>query len=164
MIQPAKSTHIRTLEQLRSLSNILDNAVGIPGTRYRVGLDPVLGLLPGVGDYAGAMMSSYIVIQAARLGASRPTLGRMVSNILLESLVGTVPFVGDLFDAGWKANVKNIALLEEHLALPQSRKKTDWLFLTLLLGGLLLVLILITAISVTIFQGVFRFLQFLFQR
>ncbi|MBD2579680.1 DUF4112 domain-containing protein [Oscillatoria sp. FACHB-1406] len=164
MIQPAKSTHIRTLEQLRSLTNLLDNAVGIPGTRYRVGLDPVLGLLPGVGDYAGAMMSSYIVIQAARMGASRATLGRMVSNIILDSFVGMVPLFGDLFDAGWKANTKNIALLEQHLELPQSRQKADWLFLGLLLGGLLLVLLLVTAISVTLFQGVFRFLQFLFAR
>ncbi|HIK10659.1 MAG TPA: DUF4112 domain-containing protein [Oscillatoriaceae cyanobacterium M33_DOE_052] len=104
-----------TLKRLRTLAHILDNAIPIPGTPYRIGIDPILGLIPGGGDIAGAILSAYIVFSAGMLGAPKDSLVQMLLNIVLESVVGTVPVVGDLFDATWKANVKNLELLETHL-------------------------------------------------
>lgn len=140
-----------TLRRLRRLSYVLDNAIGIPGTRYRIGLDPLLGLLPGAGDFLGTALSAYIVLEAARLGLPRATLVQMVSNIIFDTLIGTVPVLGDLADVTWKANTKNLALLEEQLDVPpQQREQADWLFLALLLGGLLLVVMVVAAISIMI--------------
>lgn len=151
--QPDRTSESK-LSRLRSLSNLLDNAIPIPGTSYRIGIDPLLGLLPGAGDYVGAAFSAYIVIQAARLGASKATLSRMVLNIILDTVVGNVPLLGDLFDATWKANRKNTALLETHLNSPQTRSQVDWWFIILLLAVLLLVVTATVALSV----GVLRLL------
>ncbi len=144
------------LNRLRSLSHILDNAVPIPGTSYRVGLDPILGLLPGAGDFLGTAFSAYIVMEAALLGLPRPALIRMVFNILLDEVAGTIPVVGDWFDFGWKANAKNMVLLEAHMASPRSGQgQTGGLFI-LLLGGLIIFVIGITAISVIILRLLFQ--------
>ncbi|MEM7435643.1 MAG: DUF4112 domain-containing protein [Myxococcota bacterium] len=105
----------RRLGRLRSLSTLLDNAVRIPGTNYRVGLDPLIGLIPGGGDVVGGLLSMYIVLEAARMGVPRAKLGRMGANVLWELGIGTVPIIGDVFDVTWKANARNVALLEEHL-------------------------------------------------
>ena len=106
-----------SLEQLRRLSRLLDTSIPLP-FGVRIGWDAVLGLIPGFGDGAGAVLSSFIVVQAARLGASRAVLLRMVGNVAVEALVGAVPFLGDVFDAAFKANVRNVRLLEQHLAAP----------------------------------------------
>ncbi|HBB34358.1 MAG TPA: DUF4112 domain-containing protein [Cyanobacteria bacterium UBA8803] len=137
-----------TLQRLRRLSYLLDNAIPIPGTPYRIGLDPLLGILPGGGDFVGTILSAYIVIEAARLGLPRSTLTKMVGNIVFETVFGAVPVVGDLVDATWKSNARNMAILEEHLEVPKSQKHSDWLFLALLLGGLFLVVVAIAAIGV----------------
>ena len=138
------------MQRLRKLSRLLDNAFGIPGTSYRIGLDPILGLVPGAGDFMGTALSTYIVIEAARLGLPRATLGRMVFNILCESVVGTIPVVGDLFDFAWKANVKNIALLEAHLDVPQVSQRADRWFIFLLLAGLIVFCVGLVTLSVLI--------------
>ena len=106
---------LETLKQLRSLTHTLDNAFEIPGVGYRVGWDAIIGLIPGIGDAIMLVPSGYIVYQAYRLGAPRSTLTRMVFNIGLETLAGSVPLIGDLFDATWKSNVRNLYLLEQHL-------------------------------------------------
>ncbi len=139
-----------TLRHLRRLSHLLDNAIPIPGTRYRIGLDPILGLLPGGGDLLSTIFSAYIVFRAAQIGLPRASLGQMVLNILVDTLSGSVPVLGDLVDATWKANVKNIRLLEEHLDVPEAQYKTDWWFLAFLLGGLFLIMGVVVTISVTI--------------
>ncbi len=146
-----------TVRRLRRLSYLLDNAIPIPGTRYRVGLDPILGLLPGAGDFLGTALSAYIVLEAARIGLPRASLIQMVTNIIFETVLGSVPVLGDVVDATWKANTKNLALVEEHLDVPQSnvpqsRQRTDWLFLALLLVALLFVVIVMAAISVMILR------------
>ena len=105
------------INRLRRLSHLLDNAIPIPGTKYRIGIDPILGLLPGSGDTVAGALGAYIVVEAARMGLPRKVVGQMVGNIVFDSVIGTVPVLGDLFDVGWKANVKNIALLEKHLHL-----------------------------------------------
>ena len=104
------------LKRVRLLSRLLDEQFRIPGTRYRVGLDGLLGLIPGVGDAAGALLSTYILYEAMRLGASSTVLLRMVANIGIDTVGGAIPVVGDIFDIAWKANKKNAALLHAYLA------------------------------------------------
>ena len=106
------------IARLRRLGEWLDSAVRIPGTRFGIGLDGLIGLIPGIGDALGAALAGYIVLQAARLGASRGTLARMLLNVGVDTVIGAVPAVGDLFDFGWKANVRNLALLQAHLERP----------------------------------------------
>jgi len=101
-----------TLARLRLLSHYLDDLVRIPGTNYRIGLDPLLGLLPVVGDAPTTVLSAYIVAEAAAFGVPRATLARMVSVLVVDAVVGSIPVVGDAFDAVWKANDRNVRLLE----------------------------------------------------
>lgn len=103
------------LRELRVLAKLLDEAVTIPGTSVRVGFDSLLGLVPGVGDVLTGLLSAYIVWQASKLGVPKRILLRMVLNVGVDVLVGTVPVAGDIFDVLWKANKKNLALLEKHL-------------------------------------------------
>lgn len=139
----------RKLSRLRGLSRLLDDAVRVPGTDYRVGLDPLLGLIPGGGDLIGGLISTYIVIEAARMGVPRTLLARMGRNILLELGVGAVPLLGDLFDVTWKANARNVALLEEHYAAPdrESKAVSRW-FIAGVVLVVLLAIVGTTALSI----------------
>jgi hypothetical protein len=140
------------LQRVRSLSHLLDNAILIPGTDYRIGLDPILGLLPGAGDIIGTGFSAYIILEAALMGLPKVTLTRMAFNILLETVVGSVPFIGDFFDFAWKANVKNLELLESHMAAPKSSKRGDWWFAILLIIGLFAVVLGLAAVTWSLFS------------
>ena len=104
------------LKRVRLLSRLLDEQFRIPGTTYRVGLDGLLGMIPGVGDAAGALLSAYILYEAIRLGAPKTVLLRMVANIGIDTVLGAIPVAGDIFDIAWKANKKNAALLHAYLA------------------------------------------------
>jgi len=104
------------LKRIRLLSRLLDEQFRIPGTTYRVGLDGLLGLIPGVGDAAGALLSVYILYEAMRLGAPSTVLLRMIANIGIDTVGGAIPVVGDIFDMAWKTNKKNAALLHAYLA------------------------------------------------
>jgi Domain of unknown function (DUF4112) len=119
---PAREGALRRLD---SLSYLLDNSIRVPGTRARFGLDAVIGLIPGFGDAAGALMSAYIVVQAARMGTPVPTLVRMVLNVGIEALFGAVPVAGDLFDAAFKANARNVALLRGELGERGSTRRSS---------------------------------------
>src|SRR4028118_578305 len=141
-----------SIRRLRRLSYLLDDVIRIPGTPYRIGIDPLLDVLPIGGDFLGTAFSVYIVLEAARLGVPRAALVQMVVNILLDTVISTVPVLGTVVDATWKANRKNIALLQEHLDIPQPGKKADWLFIALLLGGLLLAVVVMAAISVMLLR------------
>jgi hypothetical protein len=144
------------LKQLRFLSHWLDNAITIPGTSFRIGLDPIIGLFPAVGDYAGTILSSYIVLQAARLGVPKDKLTQMTFNIIVELLVGTVPVAGDLFDATWKANQQNLQLLEEHLEIAPENPKTNWGFVVLLLSVVALVLVGTTILAIAVLRALWQ--------
>lgn len=140
------ANQVSKISNLRRISRLLDNAISIPGTKIRFGLDPILGLLPGGGDTITGGIAAYIVVEAARMGVPREVLGKMVGNIIIDSFAGTIPVVGDLFDVGWKANIKNMELLEEHLHIAELRKSdraarnvSDRLFIV----GLILLLALI---------------------
>ena len=92
----------------RALARLLDSAVTVPGTNIRVGADSLIGLIPGLGDVAGAVLSGYIVLVATRLGAPASVVARMLLNIGIDTLVGSVPVLGDLFDVAWKSNQMNV--------------------------------------------------------
>ncbi len=100
------------LERLTRYAHWLDASLGIPGTRLRLGVDALLGLVPVAGDWAGVLLSSFIVYRAVRLGVSRKTLLRMLFNLGLEGTIGAIPLVGDAFDVWFRANQRNVALLE----------------------------------------------------
>lgn len=138
------------VERLKILTRLLDNAFQIPGTRFRIGLDAIVGIIPGIGDAIGAVFSAFIVFQAARLGVSRATLARMMGNVVLDTVVGEIPLLGDLFDAGWKANTKNMALLEAHLDRPESTGRSSRTVMLLLGAGLLVLLAGVIALGVLV--------------
>lgn len=110
----------RALRELDRYAWLLDSSVRIPGLGLRVGLDSLVGLVPGLGDLAGTAMSGYLIRRAWKLGASRRTLARMLGNVALETLFGAVPLVGDAFDAVFRANQRNVRLLRAELR-PGSR-------------------------------------------
>jgi Domain of unknown function (DUF4112) len=145
---PAAAGAFRSLERLRGLARLLDSAVRVPGTQIRFGLDPLIGLVPGIGDAIGALLSMVIVYHAARLGASRAMLIRMLGNVGIDTLVGEIPLLGDLFDFGWKSNTRNLALLEEHLRQPRAARAGSRRVLLLVGGGFLLLLAGVVALGV----------------
>ena len=108
---------LRRLRRLSGIARLMDTAVGIPGTRFRFGADSVLGLLPLVGDGAGAMVGFYIVNEARRLGVPPHILARMVRNVGLDALVGSVPIFGDLFDVYFKSHRRNVDMIMEHFGI-----------------------------------------------
>ena len=110
-----KIQQLQNLKRIRKIANLLDAAIGIPGTKFHIGLDPILGLLPGGGDLVGAAISGYLIYLAARFGLEKAEIGKMIGNVALETLLGTVPLVGDLFDAYFKANLRNLEILETHI-------------------------------------------------
>jgi hypothetical protein len=103
------------LRRLERLAIVLDSAIVVPGTNLRFGVDALLGLFPGGGDVVGAALSGYIVYESWRLGVPASGLARMIGNVLTDTLLGAVPIAGDLFDAAWKANLRNIGILRGHL-------------------------------------------------
>jgi hypothetical protein len=125
------------LVHLRRFAHWMDDGIKLPGIPLRFGLDPIIGLVPGLGDAAGAIIAAWILVEAARLGASRATLGRIVYNIAVDAVGGTVPLVGDVFDVAWKANLRNVALVERQLADPAGARRADRRFVVLLCGAVL---------------------------
>jgi hypothetical protein len=124
-VLPPEEPSPRELEHARLLARLLDDVIPIPGTPWRIGIDPLLGLVPGLGDLLGALLSSWLIVLAARMGAPRAVVTRMGLNVALETIVGIVPGLGDLFDAAWKANVRNLALLEAWQARPAATERAS---------------------------------------
>ena len=137
------------LRRLDKLAQILDTAFSIPGTRFRIGLDGLLGLIPGVGDTIGAAFSAYIVLEAARLGAPKGILLRMIGNVAVETVVGIVPILGDIFDIAWKANVRNMALLREHrLEVSRRDERSPRQIMSLIVVVIILTIVGLIALSI----------------
>lgn len=145
----SRQSTARQQAALQRLAHILDSAIPLPGG-YRMGLDGLLGLIPGVGDVIGSVLSSYIIGQAYQLGASPMLLLRMGGNIVVDTIVGVIPVVGDLFDFAWKANRRNVALLDRHLANPQQTKQRSTLLMIGLMMGLVAVVIAIVYAVITL--------------
>lgn len=124
---------------LRRLAWLLDDSIRIPWTRRRIGLESLLGLIPGVGDAVGGLLSTWILVQGVRYGASRTTLLRMLINVALEVVVGFIPVVGDVFDMSWKANQRNVQLLSAYLEQPTAAGRTSGMWLLTILAVLTLI-------------------------
>lgn len=115
----------RIRKSLQQFAWLLDSSIPIPGTRLTVGVDAIVGLFPVIGDLIGVALSSYILSQAARLGAPRSVLTRMAFNIGVEGVVGIIPFAGDVFDAAFKANQRNVRLLDQWIEQPRKTARTS---------------------------------------
>ncbi|MBB2188833.1 DUF4112 domain-containing protein [Gluconacetobacter azotocaptans] len=115
VLPPMGADVARRLLRIKRLAWVLDAAFRVPGTKFRVGLDALIGLFPGGGSALMGLVSLYIVWEAWRMGVSRGVLARMVANVVLETAVDTVPVAGDIFDAAFKANLRNVALIEREL-------------------------------------------------
>jgi hypothetical protein len=113
--QAHQASRQQRLARIDSLATLLDSAFVVPGTNIRFGLDAIVGLVPGIGDFVMSLVSLYIVHEARQLGAPAHLLVRMVANIAIDGIVGSAPLAGDIFDVMWRANRRNMALLYEHL-------------------------------------------------
>jgi hypothetical protein len=138
------------VDRLRQMARLLDNQFRIPGTSFRFGVDALIGLVPGLGDIAGAVASSAIILEAARLGAPKSVLARMVANVGIETLFGAIPALGDLFDVVFKANVRNMRLIEGHVAAPDAAHRASRRFLLWLGLGLAAVVVLAGVLAVVV--------------
>jgi hypothetical protein len=146
----------RQIDQLRQWSRLMDSAYRVPGTRFRFGLDPIIGLIPGAGDLATSSFSAIVLYRAFRLGVPRVVLIRMMLNILIDLLAGAVPVVGDVFDFAWKSNSLNLALLERHERPGVKPSSGDWAVVllagVLIAGALALVLLSVVVMGRVILQ------------
>jgi hypothetical protein len=148
LINEANSSHAPRLKRMRQLSKLLDSAIVIPGTKQRIGLDPILGLIPGGGDTVSAALSGYIIIEAARMGLPRKALIQMVMNLVVDTVVGSVPVFGDVFDVFSKANLRNLQIVESHAQISLPSNKPDRLFIGLLIVGLIMFALAVGGITV----------------
>jgi hypothetical protein len=119
----------RRLQSLRRLQRLLDEAFRVPGTNVRFGWDSIAGLIPGAGDLATALLAGTLIVEAHRLGVPRVVQLRMLFNVGIDLLVGSVPLFGDVADVFWKANTRNMALLERHVGTVRRSTAADWAFI-----------------------------------
>jgi hypothetical protein len=134
----------------RWIALLMDNLIRVPGTQMRVGIDPLIGLIPGIGDTGAAMVSALALIQAARQGVPKIILARMSVNILLNELIGIVPLFGDIFSFWFKSNARNHELIKQHArngGFGRKATRGDWLFVIGVLVAL--VAIVLTGLAVT---------------
>ena len=117
---------------LSAFASLLDDIFRLPGTSFRFGIDPIIGLIPGVGDLLTSVGSFLIVLAGWQRGIPRVTIARMLANIALDTILGSIPIVGDVFDAAWKSNRMNLTLLQGATQEPRRQRISDWLFLILI--------------------------------
>jgi hypothetical protein len=138
----------RALEQLRAVTRLFDQAFQVPGTRWRFGLDAVIGLVPGLGDIAGALVAMYAMNVARKLNAPSAVRLHMLSNIALDALVGIVPILGDVFDFAFKAQTRNLKLLDAWVASPERTARRSRRGLLLIPVAIIVVFATVTALGV----------------
>jgi hypothetical protein len=141
------------LKWVESFSRLLDNQFVLPGTKFRFGLDPIMGLLPVVGDMAGFAMSGVLVMTMAKHGASRGLVVRMLLNIVLDAIIGSIPIVGWLFDFGYKANQRNVELLRRHYQEGRYQGKGT--------GFIILILVVFAALFGLLLYGLWKLAEYL---
>jgi Domain of unknown function (DUF4112) len=141
--------------RLERLAWWLDSSIPLPVGQWRIGLDALIGLVPGIGDLIGILLSSYILWEAARIGIPRALLVRMAGNVAIEGIVGAVPILGDLFDAAWKANQRNVRLLESYLQGPTRVRRESNALVAVLVAATLALLIGAAALTIFILRWLF---------
>jgi hypothetical protein len=156
VLPPEEKRKRQALEPLfKWLALIMDEFVRVPGTKFRFGLDPILGLIPGIGDTSSALVSALALIQAVRVGIPKILLARMSLNILINEVVGIIPVIGDAFSFWFKSNARNYQIIKDHSIAPGISRRSDWIFviavLVLLFGvvclGLLISFLLLRALA-----------------
>ncbi len=148
VLPPEEKQKRQELEPLfRWLALVMDNLLRLPGTNFRFGLDPLIGLIPGLGDTGSSVISAMALIAAARRGLPKILLARMSLNILINEFVGIIPIAGDAFSFWFKSNARNYDLLRKHTAAPRRSTTSDWIFVALVLIALLCILIVSLAVS-----------------
>jgi hypothetical protein len=154
VLPPEEKQKPSELEPLfKWLALIMDNFLRVPGTTFRFGLDPLMGLLPGIGDTGSAIISAMALVAAARRGLPKILLARMSLNILINEAVGIIPVVGDAFSFWFKSNARNYELLQRQAATLRRSTKSDWIFVAIVLAALLVLLIVSLAISFWLLYG-----------
>jgi hypothetical protein len=153
-VSTSRGGNQRGLELLRRWARIFDSAFRIPGTRITFGLDPIIGLIPGIGDLSSPIFSLFIIWHAAKLRVPRVVIARMVLNALIDGLVGAIPVVGDLFDFAWKASAWNLALLERHAMPSTPARRSDWIFVALCVGVVVVVALIPLVLAVWLLRHV----------
>ena len=151
---PIPAEHVELYRRYRTVAQLMDAAVRVPGTRVGLGLDFLLGLVPGIGDLTSGAIGAYGLYVAQRMGAPTSVLLRMAGNLALDSVVGTVPLLGDLFDAGFRANLRNLDLLDRWLDQPVRTRRASLGLLVALTLGLFAVIGLVVAAVVALFGAV----------
>ena len=140
--RPLTEKQEQRLKALRNISSLLDSAFVVPGTEFRIGLDPILGLVPGLGDLVSPLFAIALLWHSRDLGIPRVIQLRMIFNVTIDAFVGLLPVAGDVFDFAWKANDRNIVLLERHAYEYRRPSSGDWLFVC----GMILLLLVIAAV------------------
>jgi len=147
VLPPEEKRKRQGLEPLfKWLALIMDELVRVPGTKFRFGLDPLIGLIPGIGDTSSALVSALALIQALRVGVPKILLARMSLNILINEIIGVVPVVGDAFSFWFKSNARNYEIIKNHRLGSSVPGRSDWLFVI----GILVLLLLIVSAGIAI--------------
>jgi hypothetical protein len=161
LLPPEEKQRRAQLEPLfKWLALIMDQFLRVPGTRFRFGIDPIVGLIPGIGDTASAVVSALSLVYAARCGVPKVLLARMSLNILLNELIGIIPGLGDAFSFWFKSNLRNYELLQRHMgSAPPRSHKGDWIFVGVVLGLLFVIVCAGILVSLFVLQELFQLLN-----
>ena len=159
VLPPEEKDKRARLEPLfRWVAVVMDELIAFPNTKFKFGLDPIIGLVPGIGDTASAIVSALVLIQAARRGVPKILLARMSLNILINEIVGIIPGLGDAFSFWFKSNKRNYQLFLAHTAAPQRACASDWLFVIVVLAALFIVVATGIFVSFLVLRGIAQLL------
>jgi len=159
VLPPEEKRKRQGLEPLfKWLAYIMDEVMRVPGTQFRFGLDPLIGLIPGIGDTSSALVSAFALVQAVRVGVPKVLLMRMALNILVNEVVGVVPVVGDAFSFWFKSNARNYEIIKTHRLGSSAPRKSDWLFVIGVLFVLVAVVVVGIALSFLLLGAIVRLL------
>src|SRR6266850_3959638 len=147
VLPPEEKRKRQGLEPLfKWIAFIMDEVIRVPGTKFRFGLDPLIGLIPGIGDTSSALVSAFALIQAVRLGIPKILLTRMALNILINEIVGIIPVIGDTFSFWFKSNARNYEIIKTHRLGPSVARRSDWLFVI----AVLIILVVIVCVGIAV--------------
>ena len=136
------------LLRLKLLSKRLDDSIKIPGTNQKFGIDAIVGIIPILGDFIGVIFSTYIMYSGIKMGVSSKIVKKMAANIAIEFIIGSIPIIGDIFDALWKANKRNVELIEEATIENQENYRLNYLIMASLISLILgLILVILGSLS-----------------
>ena len=147
VLPPEEKRKRQALEPIfKWIAFIMDDVMRVPGTKFRFGLDPLIGLIPGIGDTSSALVSGFALIQAVRLGVPKILVARMALNVLLNEVIGIVPVVGDAFSFWFKSNARNYDIIKSHRVGASPPRRSDWIFVI----GILVVVFLIVCAGIAV--------------